>query len=53
MEFDVGFYRSSMKFLPFRNFLPLRNEALAMLTAIVWHKVSLLKIIYYIIYYYL
>jgi len=27
-----------MKFLPFRDFLPFRNEALAMITAIIWHR---------------
>mmetsp|Transcript_8660 Transcript_8660/g.1171 ORF Transcript_8660/g.1171 Transcript_8660/m.1171 type:complete len:139 (+) Transcript_8660:1568-1984(+) len=37
-KFDVGSVRTSMKFLPFREFLPLRNEALAMITAIIWHK---------------
>ncbi|EAR94381.2 EF hand protein (macronuclear) [Tetrahymena thermophila SB210] len=37
-EFQVGLYRSSLKFLPFRNFAPLRNEALSMMTAIVWQQ---------------
>lgn len=27
-----------MKFLPFKDFLPFRNEALSMITAIVWHR---------------
>jgi len=39
-EFQVGLYRSSLKFLPFRNFAPLRNEALSMITALVWHQVN-------------
>jgi hypothetical protein len=38
-EFDVSISKSDIKFLPFRNFLPLRNEALAMMTSIVWNKV--------------
>lgn len=37
-ELDVGFYRSNYKFLVFRNFLPFRAEALAMISLIFWNK---------------
>eukprot|EP00828_Plagiopyla_frontata_P026718 TRINITY_DN34875_c0_g1_i1.p1 TRINITY_DN34875_c0_g1~~TRINITY_DN34875_c0_g1_i1.p1 ORF type:complete len:376 (-),score=54.28 TRINITY_DN34875_c0_g1_i1:57-1184(-) len=37
-QFDVLLYKSDMKFLPFRNYLPIRNESLAMLTSIAWNK---------------
>lgn len=37
-ELDVSFYRSNYKFMVFRNFLPFRAEALAMISLIFWNK---------------
>ena len=37
-EFDVSFYRSNYKFLPFRNFQPFRTEAICLLSIIFWYK---------------
>jgi hypothetical protein len=37
-ELDVSFYRSNYKFLVFRNFLPFRAEALALISLIFWNK---------------
>ena len=38
LEFDVSYYRSNYKFLPFRNFLPFRSEAICMISVIFWNK---------------
>ena len=36
--FDVSYYRSNYKFLPFRNFQPFRSEAIALISIIFWQN---------------
>lgn len=43
-ELDVSFYRSSYKFLVFRNFMPFRAEALSLISLIFWNKEANLAI---------
>lgn len=43
-EFDVSFYRSNFKFLPFRNFQPFRTEAICLISIIFWNKEKLPQI---------
>mgnify|MGYP000860194123 FL=1 len=37
-QFDMRFYRSTEEFLPYRYSIPLRNEALCMITSVFWHR---------------
>jgi len=37
-QLDVSTYKLTFKFLPFRNFLPIRNEALAIVSMITQHR---------------
>lgn len=43
-ELDVSFYRSSYKFLVFRNFMPFRAEALSLISLVFWNKEANLAI---------
>ena len=43
-EFDVTFYRSNYKFLPFRNFQPFRNEGICLISIIFWNREQVPKI---------
>lgn len=43
-EFEVKYYRSNYKFLPFRNFQPFRSEAICMISVIFWNKDDLTEI---------
>lgn len=38
--FDVSYYRSNYKFLPFRNFQPFRSEAICLISVIFWKNQS-------------
>ncbi len=40
-EFDITYYKHTVKFLPFRRFLPFKNEALGMLQILIWYKVRI------------
>lgn len=39
-EFDITYYKHTVKFLPFRKFLPFKNEALGMIQIIIWNKIK-------------
>ena len=42
-ELDVSMYKVKSSFFPFRNFLPLRNECIALISIITHHKVNYFK----------
>ena len=40
-ELDVSMHKLTSSFLPFRNFLPLRNESIALISIITHYKVNI------------